>query len=381
MLTAQLEIDKFGRNGVESRRQPARSFVKNFINFLYTAFAQANYDMTDIDGFTRNVKYLPGELTGANLAIVPPSGNRPSVPIECIGIQVGSSDTAVTPLDYDLGERVHHVDRTPETTNAVMEAFQWSKTIGSSSVYGSNWKAAPFFVPWAVNVYSCKLRVVRSGTLTAKGPLTVGLRRCGVDGKPTGSDLISGSVDGTTLQGLPTALPGTLLEVTFDSQYVVRPYTKYALVMRLPNGDGSNYVSVTHSNESYNRPQHKRGLCAGLSSTDGGTSWSSFLNYNQIYFQVLGRRPNGLCYHGTMLRELIKPVSPPPDMEFTIEALFSNYCGTGVTVKEIGIYATGSTDTNFEAFSFLVARDVLTSPITVAANEILRVRYIVQITV
>jgi len=383
MLTAKLEIDKFGNGKTESLRQPARSFVKNFISLLYVAFAQVNYNILDIDGLDRSVKYSPSEYSGrgANLAIVPPGNDRLLVPLECIGIQVGSSDTAVTPIDTDLGDRIHHIDRTPEAANVVTDAFQWSGSISATLLYGASWATAQILVPWAVRLYTCKLRLYRYGTLTGRGPLTVGLRKCDAAGNPVGLDLISGSVDDVTLQGLPDAEPGTLLEVTFDSQYVIRPHTMYALVPRLPNGNSSNRLSWVRSSSSSSQYPYKRGRAQGLTSSDSGASWSTLSYYNQHFFQLLGRRPNGLSYHGTVLRELIKPAVPPPDMQFTIESFFSNYCGSAITVKEVGVYATGSTDREYEGYSFLAARDVLGSPITVAANELLRVRYVVQITV
>ena len=378
MLTAQLDVSKFGKDGELCFRQPARSFLQNFISLLYTAFAQVDYGIPDIDGIGRTVRgsgYIY-DYRGVNLAVTPSGKGKVLVPNECIGVQVGASDAAVTPTDIDLGSRIHHVDRMPETANVVMDALQYPGATTFYYIYTDRWAAAPFRVPWAFNLYTCKLRAFR-GTDVSDRTLTVGLRKCDGSGRPTGADLILGTVDGAILQGLPEASPGTLLEVTFDSPYIVRPHTHYALVARLDGGSTTNSVRWIRSNVS-NIYLHKERTSRLATSSDSGASWTLDTNYNQFFYQLLGRRPVGLCYHGTVVRELI---SSAPNIQFTIEAFFSNYCGSPVTVREMGIYANGNINDSYEAKSFLIARDVLSTTVTVADGEVLRVRYVVQITV
>ena len=93
-----------------------------------------------------------------------------------------------------------------------------------------------------------------------------------------------------------------------------------------------------------------------------------------------GTQANRLEYGGC---ELVNLVFANPNGEFTIRRYFTNHSGGNITVQEAGIYAGGTKYvTNNAGFSypFCIARDI-TGAVAVADTEILRVTYVIQITV
>jgi hypothetical protein len=71
-----------------------------------------------------------------------------------------------------------------------------------------------------------------------------------------------------------------------------------------------------------------------------------------------------------------------PNGQFTLRRYFTNASGGAVTINEAGIYAISTRDgTTRTAWSFLIARDLVSPAVTVNDGEILRVTYVVQITV
>jgi hypothetical protein len=91
-----------------------------------------------------------------------------------------------------------------------------------------------------------------------------------------------------------------------------------------------------------------------------------------------GRAAGELEYGGC---ELIGLSFTNPNGELTIRRYFTNVSGGSITVNEVGIHAVGTNKGNRQSWSFLVARDPVSPGIAVATGEILRVTYVVQITV
>jgi hypothetical protein len=71
-----------------------------------------------------------------------------------------------------------------------------------------------------------------------------------------------------------------------------------------------------------------------------------------------------------------------PNGQFTVRRYFTNVLGGSISIQEAGIYAVGASNTQGGEGSwyFCIARDVF-SAVTVNNGEILRVTYMVQITV
>jgi len=379
MLKGIIDIDKFGKDGVEHYSQLCRSFNRNFISLLYSGFAQANYTVTDIDGVPRTCGV---DRDRPLLCVTQPALYLPFTGQEMIGVQVGSSNVGVTPLDVDLGSRIPHADAPPEASNIVMEGVRFTGSTYTRYIYGTNWAMQTFHVPWPVNVYAIRLYCNRYGDLSAR-TLTASIRKTNVSWNPIGIDLVSGTATGAGLQGITTDPGGQWFEVTLASPYVLRPYTRYCIIVRLDGGDSSNHLRWHYggSGSGGGYRLYRYGVdCLGNSS-NGGASWSLSDNYHQCqYFLIMGRHPTGLCYYPTTVRTISFP-TPPPDMQFIVERLFQNLSGLAVTAREVGLYAQAPTDAYYENFVYLVARDVLVAPITVNSDELLKVSYAVQISV
>jgi len=95
-----------------------------------------------------------------------------------------------------------------------------------------------------------------------------------------------------------------------------------------------------------------------------------------LHGSVGGRLEYGGC-------ELVGIAFADPNGEFTMRRYFTNNSGGGITVEEVGIYAGGTKQVILDfgfAWPFATARD-LTGGVAVANTELLRVTYVVQITV
>jgi len=94
-----------------------------------------------------------------------------------------------------------------------------------------------------------------------------------------------------------------------------------------------------------------------------------------------GRSLGQLEYGGC---ELIGIAFADPNGELTIRRYFTNASGASITVNEVGIYSVGtrySSALSLDVWVFLIAHDIVSLGIVVANGELLRVTYVVQITV
>ncbi len=100
-----------------------------------------------------------------------------------------------------------------------------------------------------------------------------------------------------------------------------------------------------------------------------------------------GRGTNQLEYGGS---EVLEPEFSDPNGEMLLRRYFTNRSGATITVRECGIYAVGATFyggvypcqglQSGKAWSFCIARDLVTPNIDVLNNQILEVTYKTQTT-
>jgi hypothetical protein len=96
----------------------------------------------------------------------------------------------------------------------------------------------------------------------------------------------------------------------------------------------------------------------------------------------------GKITHGTGAGQLIynaetvEDVTNPSgnDLQFRITRTFTNNSGSTITVKEVGLLAK-KIESSLSNTRFLIARDVLPSPVDVPDGATLTIRYVVKITV
>lgn len=125
------------------------------------------------------------------------------------------------------------------------------------------WFAQTFTPSEAHKITSVKLKLYKNGS---PGTITVSIKATDGSGKPTGGDLCSGTTNGNTL---PTGSPYEWREITLGAGYDLSADTKYAIVARALEGDGSNYAGWRFDNSD---PTYAGGNFA--SSNDSGVSWS-----------------------------------------------------------------------------------------------------------
>jgi len=99
---------------------------------------------------------------------------------------------------------------------------------------------------------------------------------------------------------------------------------------------------------------------------------------NFLQTRILHGSAAGLLEYGGC--ELLSIAFANPNGQFTIRRYFTNNSGGLITVQEVGIHSVGTNLNAYSAWAFLVARD-LTGAVAVANTELLRVSYVVQITV
>lgn len=128
-------------------------------------------------------------------------------------------------------------------------------------------KAQTFTVTNAYLITSVKLKLLKVGAPTAIA--TVGIRATDGEGKPTGSNLCSGTIDCATLT---TDSNGAWYEITLGDGYSLQAATKYAIVLDCPSATITKHPSWRmHTSGGYDDGQY-------LTSSDGGTTWTSFID-------------------------------------------------------------------------------------------------------
>ena len=140
-----------------------------------------------------------------------------------------------------------------------------------TSVYSAQWGGQTFTATSNHTITSVKILAYRLGNA---GTLTLSIRDTSA-GKPTGSDLVSGTLD---VSGITTSTSGELIEVTFATPLTVTSGTVYAIVCSATGADTSNRLKWnTQTTGAYAGGQ--------FSSSSDGSSWTgqTFDNMFQIY--------------------------------------------------------------------------------------------------
>jgi len=180
------------------------------------------------------------------------------------------------------------------------------------------------------------------------------------------------------------------------------PYTMKDItnIDRGVDGQSENTnIRRSKANLRISAPGGGTGLWCSIGRGDGGATWplqtilesekvgivvgtgTNTVTPTDVALQtkiVHGRAAGQLEYGGC---ELLNIVFVNPNGEFTIRRYFTNASGSSITVNEVGIYAPGTDYGDHWAWSFLIARDLVSPGVAVADAEILRVTYVLQITV
>ena len=140
---------------------------------------------------------------------------------------------------------------------------------GDFSVYGYNWEAQTFTVNVSHDIEIIEIKCRRAGN---PGDITIGIRATDGAGLPTGGDLTTVTFNGNLLA--TTALWIAKCPATYSLSGV----TKYAMAIRAPSGDASNYLVWRKDGTA---PAYAGG--ARCYSVDGGNSWSEDTNTDFMF--------------------------------------------------------------------------------------------------
>ncbi|NTW31247.1 MAG: hypothetical protein HGB12_01205 [Bacteroidetes bacterium] len=141
---------------------------------------------------------------------------------------------------------------------------------GDAGVYGTEWRSQSFTPAVSHQITSVKIKAYKTGS---PGTLTVLLKNTDGNGKPTGSDLTTGTIDANSFT---TASAGDWYEISLAT-YNLSANTKYAIVLKAVAGDGSNYVywklalTGAYTGGTY------------LNSSNSGTTWSDNTNMDAMF--------------------------------------------------------------------------------------------------
>ncbi|MCJ7664203.1 MAG: hypothetical protein MUO24_08155 [Desulfobacterales bacterium] len=137
------------------------------------------------------------------------------------------------------------------------------------NVYGAYWRSQTFTPQSTHKITSVKLKLCRVGS---PGTGTVSIKAADANGKPTGADLCSASIDGNSLPTDPT-----LLGFSLGAGANLNAGTKYAIVWRFPSGNSSNYARTRHM-----YPGTYTGGTA-VTSSDSGSTWEVVTDWDFVF--------------------------------------------------------------------------------------------------
>ena len=146
------------------------------------------------------------------------------------------------------------------------ERYQYYNTNddGAGRISRENWHGQTFTPAIAHKITSVKLKLYSDWT---PGPVTVSIRATDAEGKPTGEDLCSGTIDGNALTHDEL---GEWYEITLGEGCVLDADKKYAIVVRVPDSGSYDYLFWRYDQTD---PTYERGN--RVYSATAGKLWTA----------------------------------------------------------------------------------------------------------
>ena len=197
--------------------------------------------------------------------------------IDYVIITIDYSPLTKKSLSIQMVNNVSLLQRTPPTLFAY---YNTGHTV-SVVIQSTDWSGQSFIPFIGHKIISVKLLLYR---VNSPGTVIVSIRAIDSSGYPTGADLISGTIDGNLL---PTS--AQWCEIVFSSNIYLSPTVQYAIIVRAPNGDSSNYLCWRND---FTAPAYSYGNM--FQSHDGGGTWGGVAEDNDFMFEDYGSL-NGAC--------------------------------------------------------------------------------------
>jgi len=164
-------------------------------------------------------------------------------------------------------------DITGDTNAPIIKQGLISGDTSTETVNGASWLAQTFTTSGGYSITGVKMY---GRKVLSPGDLTISIRATS-DGKPTGGDLATGTV---LEADLPTENAWIICD--FETPYALSASTMYAMVVRAPSGDISNYVAWRLRGENA-YPDGSR-----VYSTTSGATWQTPSATIDLLFQTVG---------------------------------------------------------------------------------------------
>jgi hypothetical protein len=181
---------------------------------------------------------------------------------------------------------------TPKLAKYISDSLTLAETY--SFKLDSKWHGQTFTPIRAHQARKVRLKLYRVGS---PGVINVSIRATDNEGLPTGPDLAQGTIDGNTI----TANPLGDWYHSYFGPLRLQPFTKYAIIINVPNGDPSNYIGIRYSGNGYASGAHVR--------SNDGTNWVEDTSQD-LMFEEYGGIPSSLIVDSFTLTEAILTVTP-----------------------------------------------------------------------
>jgi hypothetical protein len=188
-------------------------------------------------------------------------------------------DTSTSTDDSTVIKEYHPT----ETNNDEAERAANTSSNSGTEVYGSNWRAQTFKSTTNEPFLATKVRLYL-GRLGSPGDVTVSIRDVDDNGKPTGSDLTSATLDSSNIPTSPNWVDFDIPDIHLGANI------KFAIVFRAPDGNSSNYINWQYYNSnSYGWGELGTSPNSGQSWTMDSSGDHGFAVWGKTYNWILNR--------------------------------------------------------------------------------------------
>jgi hypothetical protein len=426
MLRMRLCLERMDKDFrlLERREQASRSFTRGLIELLYAAHLQPSFAVpslsVDLDGVTRSIDLGLSQSgwsysfrAGTGLLRIASGGGDSTIQVypnvrdstgnvyysafqapvtlgsTDLGIMVGVDNTAVTPTDRRLVQRIGNGRRAVDGAPVLFDSYATGEDTSQDMNAATTWLAQEFIPKVSHRITSVWLKIYKSGS---PGNLTVSIKgedwATGIGGQAPNVGVCPDLASGTILEAsIPAGSPGALTQCTFSTPIDVLAGHRYCIVVRALGSGGANhtYWRYDTAGATYEHALNTHDSLANIftrrhTSTNSGVSWTNS-NNSCFIFEEWGQSVGEFDYGGCEISGL---TFVDPNGSFIIRRFFTNNSGGVITVQEVGIGASavgGQSPYTLSAWPFLIARDVVAPGVAVNNTEILRVTYTPSITV
>lgn len=183
----------------------------------------------------------------------------------------------------DIDKQYEDFDRiqisTPQLYDSYVDNIDFQKFvrwIGTTNI----WFAQTFTPNVGYDISSTILKLYRIDT-PATGAVTISIRATDINGKPTGSDLCSGIIDGDTVT---VNSEGEEIKVSYNFSHPLVPGTKYSIILQSPE--------IEHAYIGWKIDKADAAYSGGSTfvSYDGGSTWTAdpIEGDGDFYFKTYG---------------------------------------------------------------------------------------------